>query len=303
MISAIHNIQHPLLTKKKIELDIQRDDLIHPKISGNKYRKLFYTLKTFNLEVHETVISFGGPFSNHLSAISYACKINNIPLVVFVRQPYSEENNYTLSFLKENGTHIVYISKAKYRNLREKSWKNPLQNLYPNALVIPEGGSGDLALKGCEEISNSWEKEYNYFGCSIGTGTTFSGIANANPKVKGLGFVMLKDQDYLNNEISKLCKHQNYQLTRAYNFGGFGKVNDQLIEFINTFYQEHSIPLDPIYTGKMLYGIFDLIEKDYFPEGSKIILIHTGGLQGVFGMNEMRSKKQKSLIQFESDLP
>lgn len=300
----IEGIFSDLLKEKGVELDIQREDKIHPFISGNKWRKLKYTLQKFNPSIHKQIITFGGAFSNHLSATAFACKQKNIKLICVIRNPYTEEKNPTIRFLEKNLAKIEFISREEYKKIRTNGLPTFLEEKYPNSFIIPEGGSGEDGIKGCEEITDIWEKKYDVVACSIGTGTTFSGIMNQNKKTKGLGFVMLKDKNYLDKEIANYIKDKNcaYLLNRDFNFGGFGKVNDELIEFINWFYNSFKIPLDPIYTAKLFYGIFNLIKNDYFKPGTKIIAIHTGGLQGVLGINYTRKKKNKSLINFEKEL-
>lgn len=156
--------------------------------------------------------------------------------------------------------------------------------------MIPEGGTNELAVKGCQEILTTEDSVFDYVCCAVGTGGTISGIINsALPNQKVLGFPALKG-DFLQDEIRIFVKNENWDLITDYHFGGYGKVNEELIQFINQFYVENQIPLDPIYTGKMAFGILDLIEKNYFPAHSNILFIHTGGLQGIRGMNEKLKK-------------
>jgi len=162
---------------------------------------------------------------------------------------------------------------------------------------MPEGGTNDLAIKGCEEILTSDDADFDYICCAVGTGGTISGIINCSKNGQQvLGFPALKG-DFLSEDIRKFAKNDNWKLIADYHFGGYGKVSAELIFFINKFYQQYNIPLDPIYTGKMVFGVFDLIEKNWFPENSKILLIHTGGLQGIAGMNQvLRQKKQTEIL-------
>lgn len=296
----IQKIYNPLLIEKKVGFYIQRDDLLHKDVSGNKWRKLEYCLKNYDRHLHEGIISFGGAFSNHLVATSAACKLLKIPFIAYIRGDKPKELNHSIKFLEDQGAILHWVSRSDFRDLRTNNWPNPNPKDYRNFLIIPEGGQSELAVESCMHISQFWDIEYDFACCSIGTGTTFSGLVNGlvSKKTKCLGFVMLKDKGYLSDEISKMTKHSNYDLNRDYHFNGFGKVNDDLIEFLNVFYQNTKIPLDPIYTGKLVYGLFDLIEKNYFPEGSRIIAIHTGGLQGIHGFNALRRKKGKSILNY-----
>jgi 1-aminocyclopropane-1-carboxylate deaminase len=173
---------------------------------------------------------------------------------------------------------------------------NDLANRFGPFYTIPEGGTNALAVKGCEEILTNTDSEFDYICCAVGTGGTISGIINsALPHQKVLGFPALKG-DFLSNDIRKFATNTHWELITDYNFGGYAKVTPELIAFINLFYQETKVPLDPVYTGKMVFGIMDLMKKNYFPEGSKVLIIHTGGLQGIAGMNQLLAQKKWPLI-------
>ncbi|MGB0869869.1 MAG: 1-aminocyclopropane-1-carboxylate deaminase/D-cysteine desulfhydrase [Flavobacteriales bacterium] len=297
-IARIDEVFFELLVEKGIRLSIQRDDLLHPEVSGNKWRKLKYVIQNFNRERYSGVLTFGGPFSNHLSATAAACKLFKIPFVAIVRGE-GDENNTTLEFIKRCGGEIRCVDRTTFRELRQKQWPNPLHKEFPNVLTLPEGGSSKDARLSCEEISEHWETEFTHVCCAIGTGSTFSGLVNGlkAKQTKAMGFVMLKDKGYLDDELKAfIYSKQKYDVIRNYHFNGFGKVNDVLIEFMNDFFYQTDILLDPVYTGKLLFGIFDLINKDYFKPGSHIIAIHTGGLQGIDSMNRMLERKKKPLI-------
>lgn len=285
---------------KNIEVYLQRDDLLHRDVSGNKWRKLKYALSKYNPDEFDGILTFGGAYSNHLSATAAACNILGIPFVAYVRGEKPEKLNNTLEFLIEQGTEIIWVKRSEYKILREQNWPNPNKEIYKNYQVIPEGGYSNLAIQSCMEISNDWSEDYDFACCSIGTGTTFSGMVNGlkDSSTNSIGFVMLKDKDYLTKDINGMTTHNRYTLNRDYHFNGFAKVSDELIHFLNDFYEKTQIPLDPVYTGKMLYGICDLASRDYFPEFSKIIAIHTGGLQGISGCNEQRRKKGKSILKY-----
>jgi 1-aminocyclopropane-1-carboxylate deaminase len=161
--------------------------------------------------------------------------------------------------------------------------------------AIPEGGTNALAVLGCQEILKEEDNKFDFVCCCVGTGGTISGLINsAQPHQKILGFPALKG-DFLTEEICKFATNDRWELIREYNFGGYAKISNELVDFINRFLLETGIPLDPIYTGKMVFGVIDLMRKDYFPKDSKILVIHTGGLQGIDGMN-IKLQKQNSPI-------
>ena len=271
-----------------ISVAIKREDLIHPFVSGNKFRKLKYNLLEAKKEKHETVLTFGGAFSNHIAAVAYAGKENGFKTIGIIRGEELQDKiteNPTLLFAQNCGMQFEFISREAYRSKSETSFLENLKQQFGAFYLIPEGGTNSLAIKGCQEILTPEDAEFDYICCSIGTGGTISGIINSVlPHQKVLGFPALKG-DFLKDEIRNFVHNDNWELMNEYHFGGYAKVNPVLIQFINQFYAENKIPLDPIYTGKMVFGVLDLIQKNYFRAGSKILLIHTGGLQGIQGMN------------------
>ncbi|TDW44276.1 1-aminocyclopropane-1-carboxylate deaminase [Flavobacterium sp. 270] len=278
-----------------ISLSIKREDLIHPFVSGNKFRKLKYNLLQAKAENQETVLTFGGAFSNHIAAVAYAGKEQGFKTIGIIRGEElldKIEENPTLKFAQENGMQFVFVSREDYRLKNEISFIEDLKQKFGNFYLVPEGGTNELAVKGCEEILTEEDADFNYVCCAVGTGGTISGLINsAFPNQKVLGFPALKG-DFLKDEIRIFAKKDNWDLISDYHFGGYGKINLELIEFINTFLEENKVPLDPVYTGKMVFGVIDLIHKNYFPAHSKILLIHTGGLQGIDGMNlKLKQKK------------
>jgi 1-aminocyclopropane-1-carboxylate deaminase len=273
---------------KGISLVIKREDLIHPFVSGNKFRKLKYNLRQAKIENQTTLLTFGGAYSNHIAAVAYAGKENDFKTIGVIRGDELTdkiEDNPTLKFAQECGMQLVFVSRDNYRLKTAPSFLEQLEQQYGSFYLVPEGGTNALAIKGCEEILTNEDTSFDYIGCAVGTGGTVSGIINsALPHQKVLGFPALKG-DFLQDEIRNFVHNDNWELITDYHFGGYAKVNDELIAFINWFLEQTRIPLDPVYTGKMVFGIFDLIERNYFSENSKILLIHTGGLQGIQGMN------------------
>ena len=271
-----------------ISLVMKREDLIHPFVSGNKFRKLKYNLLQANTENQSTLLTFGGAYSNHIAAVAYAGKENGFQTIGIIRGDELADkiaSNPTLKFAQECGMQFNFISREDYRLKTDAAFLEQLEQKHGAFYLIPEGGTNALAIKGCEEILTHEDGIFDYVACAIGTGGTISGIINsALPHQKILGFPALKG-DFLQDEIRNFVQNDNWELILEYHFGGYGKVNSDLVDFINRFLEKTKIPLDPIYTGKMVFGVVDLIEKNYFPENSKILLIHTGGLQGIQGMN------------------
>lgn len=274
---------------------MKREDLIHPIISGNKFRKLKYNLLEAKDQKKHTLLTFGGAFSNHIAAVAYAGQQHDLKTIGIIRgEELMGKNNLnpTLQFAKSCGMQFEFVSRENYRLKNEESFLSNLKNKFGDFYLVPEGGTNALAIKGCEEILTEQDASYDYICCAIGTGGTISGLINsANPNQKVLGFPALKG-DFLKDEIRIFVQNENWELITDYHFGGYGKVNEDLIAFINQFYIATQIALDPIYTGKMVYGVVDLIANNYFPAHSKILLIHTGGLQGIQGMNEKLSRKK-----------
>ena len=280
-------------------MHIKREDLIHPFVSGNKFRKLKYNLLQAKAENQETLLTFGGAFSNHIAAVAFAGNEKGFKTIGIIRGDElasKVSENPTLLFAQNCGMQLEFISREDYRLKSEVSFLENLKQKFGGFYHIPEGGTNDLAIKGCEEILTLEDADFDYICCSVGTGGTISGIINSVlPHQKVLGFPALKG-DFLKEEIRNFVQNDNWELLTDYHFGGYAKVNAELIVFINHFYLENQIPLDPIYTGKMVFGVIDLIKKNYFPAKSKILLIHTGGIQGIQGMNMKLKNKQLPTI-------
>ena len=282
-----------------ISVTIKREDLIHPVVSGNKFRKLKYNLLQAKTENKKMLLTFGGAFSNHIAAVAFAARENGFESIGIIRGDELGNKiaqNATLQFAQECGMKFEFVSREAYRLKNESSFLERLKLKFGDFYLIPEGGTNELAVKGCEEILTDEDREFDYICCAAGTGGTISGIINsALPHQKVLGFPALKG-DFLQDEICIFVQNKNWKLINDYHFGGYGKVNEELIAFINDFYNTTQVPLDPVYTGKMVFGVIDMIQKNYFPAQSNILLIHTGGLQGIQGMNAKLKKKQLPII-------
>ena len=285
--------------ERNIEVFIKREDLIHPFVSGNKFRKLKYNLLQAKKENHTTLLTFGGAFSNHIAAVAMAGKLEGFQTIGIIRGDelaHKIEDNPTLKFANENGMQFEFVSRAAYSKKTDIDFLEALKSKFGSFYLIPEGGTNALAVKGCEEILTKEDAVFNYVCCAVGTGGTISGLINsALPNQKILGFPALKG-DFLQNEIRNFAQHDNWQLIADYHFGGYGKITQELVVFLNQFSEKTKILLDPIYTGKMVFGVIDLIQNNYFSNNSKILIIHTGGLQGIAGMNQLLEKKKLSKI-------
>lgn len=269
--------------------------MIHPIVSGNKFRKLKYNLLQAKTENQATLLTFGGAFSNHIAAVAFAGKEQGFKTIGIIRGEELKNKvfeNPTLQFAEDCGMQLDFISRESYRHKAEANFLTNLKNTFGDFYLIPEGGTNELAVKGCEEILTPEDTEFDYICCSIGTGGTISGLINSiKPHQKVLGFPALKGA-FLKNEIRNFVQNENWELITDYDFGGYGKVTLELIDFINQFYKVNQILLDPIYTAKMAFGVMNMIEKKYFTQNSKILLIHTGGIQGIQGMNlKLKAKK------------
>lgn len=295
------NNQFISLDNESISLFIKREDLIHPYISGNKFRKLKYNILEAKRQKKDKLLTFGGAFSNHILAVAAAGKEYNLKTVGIIRgeELSSEINqNPTLKKALGFGMDFDFISRDSYRNKGEFAFLEKLKLKYGEFYLVPEGGTNGLAIKGCEEILTDDDAVFDYICCSVGTGGTISGIINCSkPCQKVLGFSALKG-DFLQEDIRKFANKENWELITEYHFGGYAKTTDELIHFMNDFYKQYQIPLDPVYTGKMVFGVFDLIKKKYFPKNAKILLIHTGGLQGIEGMNIVLKNKNVTQIEY-----
>lgn len=293
----IQKINHPLLSEKNINLFIKRIDLIHPEISGNKWYKLKYNIEQAKVKKFDTILTFGGAFSNHIAATAFAGKVNNIKTIGYIRGEETLPLNATLQLAKDNGMKLIYISREEYRLKDDYSFKQHLHEIHGAFYLIPEGGNNFYGTNGCMEILDKNDPDVDFITTACGTGSTLAGmILKLKPHQKAIGFPALKGGDFLYDDIK--TNHQLfsfseeelselrslYTLNTDFHFGGYAKVKPELINFVQIFKNQHNIELDLIYTGKMFYGIFELIKNNYFKPNTSIMAIHTGGIQGNKGM-------------------
>lgn len=289
----------PILLPHGIRLTIKREDLLHPHISGNKFRKLKYNVLEAKEQGKTALLTFGGAYSNHIAAAAAAGKEYGFATIGIIRGEELVDkigDNPTLSFAEDCGMKFKFISREDYRRKSEPEFLDALKAEFGDCYILPEGGTNALAVKGCEEILTANDEDFTHICLAVGTGGTISGVINAAlPQQCVIGFPALKNVA-LWDDIRTFATNNNWKLAEDYHFGGYGKVTEELITFINNFFDETGIPLDPIYTGKMVFGVIDLAQQGFFPENARILLIHTGGLQGIQGMNQLLTKKKLPTI-------
>jgi 1-aminocyclopropane-1-carboxylate deaminase/D-cysteine desulfhydrase-like pyridoxal-dependent ACC family enzyme len=280
---AIQSLHDAIVEKEEIEISMLRLDQIHPVISGNKLFKLIYFLKEANESAHKTIITFGGAYSNHLAATAFACEKMNINSVGIVRGEQPKHLSHTLQFCIAHKMQLEFISRTLYKNADDQ-FLEQIKNKYGDAVLIPEGGYSVKGKEGAELIEKYFAtKNFTHVCLPVGTATTFAGLVDSNKnETEIMGFAVLKNFNDIEKRLATLQVNpqRKYSFIRDYHFGGYAKKNDELISFMNHFYKQHTIPLDFVYTAKMMFGIYNLINKKYFTPGSKILCIHTGGLQG-----------------------
>ena len=290
-------LKHPLFEEKGVQVFVKRDDLTHPEIMGNKWRKLKYNLLEAKARDCKGIVTMGGAYSNHIAATAAACLESNLACIGIIRgEELSSSSNPTLKYASHKGMQTVFVDRTTYRRYRERN--DLIADQYGDFYFLPEGGTNELAVKGCEEILHELEVAYDLIVTPIGTGGTFAGILSGlkNAK-KALGVSSLKG-DFIYREVKELLErfsisHEHYEISNDYHFGGYGKTTLELIEFINWFKEMFKIQLDPIYTGKSFFCVFDMIKKAKFEKNLRIVLLHTGGLQGIEGFN----RKNQNIIQ------
>ena len=279
-------ISLPVLKDKAIRLFVKRLDKVHPFISGNKWFKLKYNLIEAKKLGYTTLLTFGGAYSNHIAATAFSAKDKGFKSIGIIRGEEHFPLNPTLHFAKENGMELNYVSRADYRLKSTPRFLDKLKSQFGEFYLLPEGGTNELAVKGAEEILDA-NNTQDYICCSVGTGGTITGIINASGSMQQvIGFPAIKGSEDLLKDVRCWIEDKCFKIINNYTLGGYAKLTKELIQFINEFHKTQNIPLDAIYTGKMMMGILDLVAKDYFPKGSSILAIHTGGLQGNKGMSE-----------------
>ena len=298
--SINQNINLEQWSDKGLLVEMKREDLLHPEISGNKYRKLKYNLKEALSQNHNTILTFGGAYSNHIAATAAAAKLAGLRSIGVIRGEELKgkldrvlQENPTLRFAHDQGMSFEFISREEYRKKNADNFRLK----YGDFAVLPEGGTNELAVKGCVEILSDEDSDFDCIAVCCGTGGTISGIVrSAKASQRIIGFPAMKGGSFLEGEIAKFTEKSNWELNCDWHFGGYAKVTENLITFINDFKSQTGIPLDPVYTGKMMFGLDQMIRNNEFAAGTKILCIHTGGLQAIEGMNKKLKEKGQNLI-------
>jgi len=293
--SKLDRIDEPFIQEQGVELWLKRDDLLHPIISGNKWRKLKYILDhALSLNTRK-IISMGGAYSNHLHALAYVGKLLGIKTEAKIRGERPEKLNPTLSDLIDWGMTVEFVSRSEYRQLRNYKAYDSLPEMQSGEYWLPEGGATTLALQGVVELVAELTMDYDVLCAPCGTATTLAGVISSVPDNKQvLGFSALKGASFLTADVHQMLQNESilnndWFINLDYHFGGFAKVSPTLLDFISNFEKTHGIKLEPIYTGKMLYGIYALIKQGFFKPGQIIVAVHTGGLQGNRGIKTLQS--------------
>ena len=273
---------------------IKREDLADPFIGGNKWRKLKYNLLRAEKQKAHTLLTFGGAWSNHIYATAAAGKRFGFKTIGIIRGEAHEPLNPTLQFAQNSGMQLVYVDRKTYRDKTSTYFIERLQERFGDFYLLPEGGSNRLALQGCAEIITDIDVKYDVISVACGTGATLAGLITAlEPDQHAIGFAVLKDAGFLNDEVRRMLsenngrEYSNWHIETRYHFGGYAKTSPELIAFIRRFKSDFGIELDAVYTCKMLYGLIDLISTGRFDKGTCIVAVHTGGVQGNAGFPEL----------------
>lgn len=281
--SPLQRLLDPEINGFGVDLWIKRDDLIHPQVSGNKWRKLKYNIDDAQKKGFTKILTFGGAFSNHIYATAAAGHIFGMETIGIIRGERVEPLNSTLAFAESMGMKLHFVDRETYRLKSEAEELEKYEKQFGPVYIIPEGGANALGVKGCEEILPEIEIPFDYICCACGTGTTLAGIINSiGENQHAIGFPILKAETFLENEVHPKLTYidpTKFCLNNEYHFGGYAKWNAELEEFMDRFEKFHDIHLEPVYTGKLFYGIYELIKMKRFPEGSRVIALHTGGLR------------------------
>ncbi len=297
----IEKLDEPLFEKKEIQVFIQREDLTHPIISGNKWRKLRFNVEKTQQLKKKAILTFGGAHSNHLHATAEACKLANIKAIGIVRG--EEIDSKTLSDCKNAGMDLIFVDRQEYQLKDTKEYLNWLNEKFDYPYIIPQGGDNYYGTLGCMEILKGQTLNPDLIFVASGTGNTASGIllaSNENQKVVSVPALkgeFMKDeirssiQNFLQNKEVAEEYLERLVVLNDYHFGGFAKYKPELIEFISNFHKKHQVKLDPIYTSKMMFALYDQIEKNQIPKNTTVLAIHTGGLQGIEGFEKRYSLK------------
>ncbi|WP_286234677.1 1-aminocyclopropane-1-carboxylate deaminase/D-cysteine desulfhydrase [Thalassotalea sediminis] len=297
--SPVQRLKHPLFAQYNLHVSVKRDDLIHPIISGNKWRKLKYNLQFAKTAGYKGVISFGGAYSNHIHALAYACFQQQLPSIAFIRGESHYAANATLKQAISWGMKCKFLDRESYKKRSDNTFIDHIQQQYPEYFIIPEGGTNFHALKGVQELCHELNSqvEFDTIITPVGSAGTISGLITGDMQQHQiLGIAVLKQAGYLRDDIKSLllehnCNAKNWQLLTAYHGGGYAKFDNDLLAQMRDFSQVTQLPIEPIYSGKMIVALLALIKQGFFPVGHRIVVLHTGGLQGLYGLIERKKIK------------
>ena len=298
--SVLQEIFPEAFARRGIRFLVKRDDQLHPYISGNKWRKLKYNLVQAREQKYDTLLTFGGAWSNHIYATAAAAKHFSFNSIGMIRGEKHTPLNTTLAFAERCGMQLHYVERALYRQKHHPEYLKKIQQEFGDVYLLPEGGSNQLALKGCEEIVHEINHEistgFDIICCASGTGATLAGLAQAiTDSQLAIGFSALKGGSFLSDEVASFLNRssgkksnppiKNWSIEQDFHFGGYAKIDDELVSFMKQFQSQYGFELDAVYTGKMFYGLFHRIQSGHFKPGTVIVAVHSGGLQGNKGFN------------------
>ncbi len=297
MLSPLHEIKDRVFETAGVQVFVKRDDLAKPlgsnfdaEFAGNKWRKLKYNIEVFKADPELPILSFGGAYSNHLYALAAVSEHYEFSTIAIVRGEEEAANNPTLSFCRARGMQLLFVSRSEYRRRWEATYLEDLRARLGDFHLLPEGGSNQLALRGMRELVEECRsvQAFSHICCPVGTGASLAGIISGLQQEEyAIGFSALKG-NFLAKQVQSFLEvegrvSEQWHVETGHHFGGYAKHNEALVQFMRHFYTTQEIRLDPIYTAKMFAGLYQLLRDDYFPRGSKIVLVHTGGLQGING--------------------
>ena len=280
---TVDEVDLPQLKENNTRLAVLRLDKIHPVISGNKWFKLKYYLADAKIEGKDHIITFGGAYSNHIVATAAASKLFGFKVTGIIRGEHPKKLSHTLLQAIEYGMDLIFIGRQDYQT---KKLPPGIIDNGDKIHIVNEGGFGIIGAKGAMEILNFCQKEnYSHIACAVGTSTMMAGLVKASlPRQEVIGISVLKNNMSLENDLCSLLspgeQKKRFQIVHEYHFGGYAKYTHQLINFINEFYKNTAIPSDFVYTAKLFYAVLDLVKNNLLPEGSNVLIIHSGGLQG-----------------------
>ncbi len=278
--TPIQEIQDNTISAAGVRLYIKREDLNHPLVSGNKWWKLKYNLSEALSQKKSALLTFGGAYSNHIYATAAAAREIGLNAIGVIRGEEKTTVNPVIQFARDSGMRLHFVSRESYRRKNEEDFIQTLKEDFGDFYLIPEGGSNALAVRGVQEFAEQRVGKFDYVCCPVGTGGTIAGLVNG---FKGLGtivgFSVLKNGSFLSDEVRMMgAEYANWTIQTEYDFGGYAKSTPWLSSFVDAFFRTYGIPVEPVYTGKMMAGVFDLLRKGFFERGSTILAIHTGGI-------------------------